>query len=182
MTQEFLELTGAIRIRTDVERKRLHGMRAEDRKDSAIASGLYAADATQATYRRVLADARCVVAAGDIAVIDATFCTAGSATCSARWPRALGIPFVIAAFTAAEATLRQRLAQRSREGGGASDADIAVLEHQLRTQEPLAPDEQAFVVDFDAEAPLEASRAPRAWTELARRLVASPAASVTVLP
>ncbi len=38
------------------------------------------------------------------------------------------------------------------DGNDASDADLAVLEHQLRTQEPLAPDEtaDAIVVDTDA--------------------------------
>jgi uncharacterized protein len=170
MTQEFLELTGAIRIRTDVERKRLHGMRAEDRTDSPIASGLYAADATQATYRRVLADARCVVAAGDIAVIDATFLHRWQRDLFRQLAAALGIPFVIAACAAAEPTLRQRLAQRSREGGGASDADIAVLEHQLRTQEPLAPDEQAFVIAFDTEAPRPRAGVAAAWRPVLARL------------
>jgi aminoglycoside phosphotransferase family enzyme/predicted kinase len=153
LTQAFLERTGAVRIRTDVERKRLHGLAAEDRTKSAIDSGLYAADATRATYQRVLADARCVVAAGDIAVIDATFLHRWQRDLFRQLAGALGVPFVIVAFAAPESTLRRRLAQRTREGRGASDADIAVLEHQLRTQEPLAPDEQACVVAFDAEAP-----------------------------
>ena len=170
LSLEFLALTGAVRIRTDVERKRLYGLRADNRADSAIASGLYSADATRATYHRVLADARCVVAAGDIAVVDAT--------CLHRWQRdmfrqfaaELGIPFVIVAFAATEPTLRQRLAQRRREGGDASDADIAVLEHQLRTQEPLGPDEQTFVVDFDTEAPRPHAGDLTSWRSVLARL------------
>ena len=166
LTQEFLELTGAVRIRTDIERKRLHGLRADERTDSAIASGLYAADATRATYHRVLADARCVVAAGDIAVVDATFLHRWQRDLFRQFSADLGIPFVIVAFAATEATLRRRLAQRSREGRDASDADIAVLEHQLRTQEPLGPDERTYVVDFDTEAP----RPRGAWHPVLARI------------
>ena len=94
---------------------------------------------------------RLVAAAGDIAIVDAAFLLRWQRDLFRQLAAELGIPFVIVAFTATEATLRARLAQRTREGTGASDADIAVLEHQLRTQEPLAADEQPFVVSFDAE-------------------------------
>jgi uncharacterized protein len=170
LTQEFLELTGAVRIRTDVERKRLHGLPPDARTGSGIARGLYAADATRATYERVCSDARCVVAAGDIAVVDATFLQ--------RWQRdmfrllaaELRVPFVIVDFTAKVAMLRDRLARRAVQGGGASDADVAVLAHQLRTQEPLAPDEAPFVVVYDAETPRERARDPAAWRPVLARL------------
>ncbi len=170
LTQSLLELTGAVRIRTDVERKRLHGLAPDARTGSGVASGLYAADATRATYERVCADARCVVAAGDVAIVDATFLHRWQRDLFRQLAAELGVPFVIVAFAASEATLRRRLAQRSREGRGASDADIAVLEHQLRTQEPLAPDEQAFVVPYDAGAPMERARDPSAWREVLARL------------
>ncbi len=64
LTQPLLELCGAIRIRTDVERKRLHGIDAAARSGSALDAGLYTADATERTYRRVLALAEAVAAAG----------------------------------------------------------------------------------------------------------------------
>ena len=170
LTQGLLELTGAVRIRTDVERKRLHGLKPDDRTGSGIASGLYAAEATRATYDRVCADARCVVAAGDVAIVDATFLHRWQRDLFRQLAAELGIPFVIIAFAASEATLRRRLAQRSREGTGASDADVAVLEHQLRTQDPLAPDEQGFVVVFDAEAPMQHANDPSTWHPVLARL------------
>jgi len=173
LTQEFLELTGAVRIRTDVERKRLHGLAGEERTGSAIATGLYTPEATRATYRRVLTDTHCVVAAGDIAVVDAAFLHRWQRDLFRQLAAELGIPFVIVAFAATEATLRRRLAQRSREGGGASDADAAVLEHQLRTQEMLAPDEQSFVVGFDAEAPRHRANDPKVWRPVLARLKGS---------
>ncbi len=58
LTQGLLEWIGAIRIRTDVERKRLHGLDARARSGSGLDEGLYAADATERTYRRALAARR----------------------------------------------------------------------------------------------------------------------------
>jgi hypothetical protein len=83
----------------------------------------------------------------------------------------LGIPFVIVAFEASEATLRERIVRRQASGGDASDADLAVLEHQIAVREPLSPDEKAFTIVYDAEARLEAARASDAWARLANRLV-----------
>ena len=53
--------------------------------------------------------------------------------------------------------------RRATEGRDASDADLAVLDHQLRVQEPLAPDERADVVTYDSEAPLERAHAAASW-------------------
>jgi predicted kinase len=176
LTQALLELTGAVRIRTDVERKRMHALQPRERPGAGIGRGLYAKEATEAAYRRVDELAGTVAAAGRVAIVDATFLK--------RWQRdllrarasALGIPFLIVAFTAAEAALRERVARRAREGGDASDADVAVLAHQMRELEPLAPDEQACAVAWDAGAPLARAREPDAWRAVLERL-AAPAGS-----
>ena len=64
----------------------------------------------------------------------------------------LGVPFLIVSLSASQGILRDRLNRRSSDGTDASDADTSVIEHQQRTQEPLASDEQPSVVTFDAEA------------------------------
>ena len=46
--------------------------------------------------------------------------------------------------------LRERIVQRSRAGNDASEADLAVLQHQLESEEPLDTDEQADIVIIDA--------------------------------
>ena len=174
-TQTLVEQTGAIRVRTDVERKRLFGLPADAKSGSPVGRGLYTAEATEQTYRRARALAADIVDAGGVAVVDATFLS--------RWQRDLlrglaafhGIPFVIIAFDAPEATLRRRIEERIRRGGDASEADLRVLAHQLETREPLAPDEQAFVVTFDAGAPLENIDRPEAWRALTEWLAAGPA-------
>ncbi len=49
-TQALLEQAAAIRVRTDVERKRLRGIAAGSASGSGIESGLYTAQMTEATY------------------------------------------------------------------------------------------------------------------------------------
>jgi aminoglycoside phosphotransferase family enzyme/predicted kinase len=171
ISQALLEAVGAIRIRSDVERKRLHGLPALEPHDTAIASGLYAPEATVATYDRLGALAREILGGGRIAIVDATFLRRSQREAFRALATQLGIPFVIVAFEASEAALRERIAQRQISGGDASDADLAVLAHQIAAREPLSPDEKAFVIVYDAEAPLEAARASDAWAELANRLV-----------
>jgi predicted kinase len=170
LSQALLETIGAVRIRSDVERKRLHGMGALERGRDGIDRGLYAGDTTEATYRDLAARARHVVGAGLVAIIDAAFLK--------RWQRdqfralaiELGVAFLIIDFAARESTLRERVVQRAAAGSDASDADLAVLDHQLRTREALALEEQAFVFGYDAEGPLERARQADAWREVRARL------------
>lgn len=170
LSQALLELSGAVRIRTDVERKRMLGTSEGKREKSGIEGGLYAPHATEATYDTVLALARAAVDAGWIAIVDGAFLK--------RWQRALfrklaaqlRVPFAVVAFTAREAILRARIERRQQAGRDASDADLAVLEHQLRTQEPLTQEELLEAVFYDAEAPLEEARSTARWRVLLERL------------
>ena len=170
LSQALLERIGAMRIRTDVERKRLRGLGARESSRSGIASDLYAEAVTLTTYHHVATLARALVAGGRIAIVDATFL--------ARWQRdlfrdlaaKLGVPFVILDITARESTLRERIVLRARLGADASEAGLAVLEHQLRTAEPLAADERADVVACDGERPLDAAGDPASLFALRARL------------
>jgi aminoglycoside phosphotransferase family enzyme/predicted kinase len=170
LTQGLLEWIGAIRIRTDVERKRLHGLDARARSGSGLDEGLYAADATERTYRRALELGEAVAAAGGVAIVDGTFLRRRQRDLFRARAAELGCPFVILAFTASDAALRARIVERAQRATDASEADLDVLDGQLRTREPLASDERACVVDIDAEAPQERSRDPTPWREVCARL------------
>ena len=143
VTQTLMQTPGAIRLRSDVERKRLAGLDALARSGSDIGQQLYAADATHRTYAHLARLAGDVLDSGWPVIIDAT--------CLARWQRELlreqaqsrGVVFRILDFQAPAAVLRERILKRTRQGSDASEADLAVLQHQLDTGEPLAADEQA---------------------------------------
>ena len=170
LSQAILEALRAVRIRSDVERKRMHGLAALERRPAGVEGGLYTAAATEETYARLAALAREILGAGLVAIVDATFLVRAQRDRFRNLACELGVAFAIVDFTAREATLRARIAVRAARGTDASDADLAVLEHQLATQEPLFADERVFAVRYDAESALEAARGPLAWAELRSRL------------
>jgi len=170
LSQALLEAIGAIRIRSDVERKRLHGIGPLERGGADIAEGLYDRTATDATYDRLRTLASGILEAGRIAIVDATFLRHAQRVPFHALAKEYGVPCAIVAFEASEATLRERIAIRRAEGRDASDADIAVLEHQIATREALTADEKACALEWNAEAPVETARSPGAWDALIDRI------------
>ncbi|GKW50042.1 bifunctional aminoglycoside phosphotransferase/ATP-binding protein [Halomonas sp. NCCP-2165] len=150
-TGEMVRRLGAVRLRSDVERKRLYGFAPlADSRGSDVE--LYAPEATRRTYRRLARLTGTLLEAGLPVCIDAT--------CLARWQRDLlsheaearGLPQLIVSFEADEATLRRRIEKRTRRGGDPSEAGLAVLERQLATREPFAEEERCHLVHLDTTA------------------------------
>lgn len=168
--QILLEATGAIRLRSDVERKRLAGFRIDGKTRSEIHGGIYTREATAATYARLAELARETLGAGYPVLIDAA--------CLEAWQREMfralaeesGVPFAIVHCRAPEDVLRRRLMARELSGNDASEADASVLEAQIASQEPLTREELACCrsVDTDGCAPsrLLEQLAPEAYGDV----------------
>jgi predicted kinase len=169
-TQALVELAGAIRIRTDVERRRLHGLTPQGRTASALNAGLYSSLETDRTYATVLRQARLVLGAGYPAIMDGTFLKRRHRDQVRALAAELDVPLMIVDFDAAPETLRERVQKRFDVGLDASEADIGVLEHQLRTAEPLTSDERALTVPYDAGAPFDGASDVSAWRPVLERL------------
>lgn len=137
----FAQRQGAIRLRSDVERKRLFGLGALD-DSRAHGLDLYTAEATRATYERLFALARAALQAGLPVILDAAFLRRDERAAALALARSLGVPFSIVACEAPLAVLRERLLARR---GDASEADPAVLERLRAAAEPLDRDEAAFL-------------------------------------
>ena len=150
-TQGLLERCGAIRIRADVERKRLFGLPPLARSDSALKSGLYSVAATEATHARLREAAERVLASGYSVILDATFLAHAHREQARALADRLGVRFVIIDFQASADTLRRRVQQRALRQDDSSEADLVVLENQLASAEPLREDERAAVFAFDTE-------------------------------
>lgn len=152
LSQQLLERWPAIRIRSDVERKRLYGMAPLESGQAAPAEGIYSAEATVRTYKHLREMASAVLDAGYTVIIDATFLQRAQREPFERLAQEKGVSYVILEFRATEQTLRRRLLQRF---GDASDADLAVLEHQLADYSPLLPGEKERCVTIDTEVAFE---------------------------
>lgn len=172
LTQGLLEAAGAIRIRADVERKRLAGLQALDRRSACDRAGLYSPEMTAVTYARLVDLAAAVLKGGHPVILDATFLRRAQRDAVRQLAAGLGVPCVILDFTADADVLRQRLRERAARGLDPSDADEGVLAEQIRTAEPLQPDEAALVFRRQTSAPLAGGVAEVDWGPLLQQLAA----------
>ena len=168
VSQGLLEAAGAIRLRSDVERKRLFGLGALQSSQGCEAGGIYDSASTARTYARLLQGARMALAAGWPVIVDAAFLRAAERANFAALAKELDVPFAILDCQAPLPLLRQRLEQRQARGGDASEADVAVLERLLAIAEPLSEAERMVALACAAEPPSPTALAQR-WCAVAAR-------------
>ena len=158
LARQLVERLGAVRLRSDIERKRLHGLGFSQRADvdgkADLDASLYGPAATATTYRRLGELARELLRAGCIVVVDAASLKAWQRDDFRRLAQEEAAPFALLCCTAPDATLRTRIAARRAAGDDASDADDAVLAHQMRIREPLSPAEAAGCIAVDTGVPV----------------------------
>ena len=155
-SQALVEQMGLIRIRSDVERKRLSGMDSRERDVGDVGSGIYSEDMGVRTYERLASLARNVLESGLPVVVDATFLERARRDRFAALARELEIPFRILDYVAPESVLRARIRQRQSADRDASDAGIEVLAHQLTNADLIEADEPVVTIDTQRDdLPLE---------------------------
>lgn len=141
---------GAVRIRSDVERKRLAGLSPEQRSRPEDEASLYSTAMSRRTFTRLQQLAQLASDAGFAVIVDATFLQRSSRDDFRHLARELSVPFIIIDCTAPPAQLRARLLERERQGQDASEADVAVMQRQLGMDQPLSPDELACRLPADS--------------------------------
>ena len=151
VSQHVLERTRAIRIRSDVERKRLCGLAPCDPSGSVLEGGIYTAQANVLTFERLAALARTIIAAGYPVVIDAAFIRHERRKIFSALAAELGVPFAIIHCVASEALMAERIVRRQAEGRDASEATIDVLNRQKQHAEPLNDSEHASAILVDSD-------------------------------
>ncbi len=152
ITQTLLEQLAAIRIRSDVERKRLFGLKANQTAKADAGKGIYTSSVTERAYARLAELAEEILDAGYSVIVDATFLNSSYIKPFKMIADKKQIPFLILEFGASEQTLRQRIINRKQ---GASDADLAVLEQQLKQRQDLSDKEKENAIEINTEEPVD---------------------------
>lgn len=143
------ERFGAIRVRSDVERKRLHALSAIERHQGELDRGIYSAEASVRTYTRLEGLANEVLGAGFPAIIDAAFLKQSQRERFAGLAARRQVPFLIVDCHSAQSILEARLLARAKAGTDASDAGLEVLAHQQANAEPLTAGERGRTLTID---------------------------------
>ncbi|MDI9246592.1 bifunctional aminoglycoside phosphotransferase/ATP-binding protein [Marinobacter sp. CHS3-4] len=134
---------GLIRLRSDIERKRLHGLGPLESSKSDIGEKLYTEEANHRTYEHLASLAKDLLLGGLPVIVDAA--------CLKQWERDLltdvaenlGLPFALIHCEAPEETRRAWIRQRD---GDASEATEELLEAQASWFEPLTDQEKTHTV------------------------------------
>ncbi|HMV05182.1 MAG TPA: AAA family ATPase [Accumulibacter sp.] len=135
-----------IRLRSDVERKRLFGLAATADSKSPVDRGIYSSEASERTYSRLHDMAAEALAHGWSAVVDAAFLERSWRERFHELAKSAGVPFHIVAPQASDAQLRARIRRRSARGHDASEASAAVLVRQMARIEGLTDQERRHLL------------------------------------
>ncbi|MCQ0031279.1 kinase [Burkholderia glumae] len=155
-------MLGAIRLSSDVERKRMAGVAQAVR----LPPPAYSETAIDAVYQRLLEQAASVLASAQTAIVDASFLRRRHRAAFLALAERLGAEAAILDFDASRETLAARLRARARLARDPSDADTAVLARQCLQAEPLEPAEAALAIRFDTGCDAGAYLCRRFWQPL----------------
>jgi aminoglycoside phosphotransferase family enzyme/predicted kinase len=147
LSQHLLEQLGALRLRSDVTRKRLFGLKPLQ-DSAAIPGGIYTSAASARTLATLIEDARTLLAAGFLVIVDATFIHQAWRAPFQALAEELGVDWRIVSLEAPSDVLQARVSQRQQSGADASEAGLAVLASQLAHLEPFSAREEARVLRF----------------------------------
>ncbi len=145
-THSVLGLDGILRIRSDVERKRLFPSSATA-KVSPTESGIYDSASTEATYHHLLASAQAILEGGFWAVVDATFLQRRQRAPFVSLAKQRHVPCYLVWFEATEEARAERIQERMRAGEDASDATMEVVAWQRTRCELPGAEEGLLIVD-----------------------------------
>ncbi len=137
-----------IRLRSDVERKRLHGLGPLDDSKSGIGTDLYSLEATEQTYQRLANLAGDLLASGLSVIIDAACLKESERTLFAEVAENRGAPFALLHCEAPEQMRRDWVRKRK---GDASEATEELLDAQQSWFEPLTVAEKTHTVHLHTE-------------------------------
>ena len=163
VSRQLLERAGAIRLRSDVERKRAADL--APRADTRAVADLYQPQAHASTYARLEALARDALRAGYPTIVDAAFLRREERERMRSLAAALRVPFTILHCHAPLPLLRERVRIRRAQGADASEADEQVLERLRSQEEPLGADERRSVIDVRTDEPLALSELLGRWPD-----------------
>lgn len=140
LSQQLVERIDCIRIRSDVERKRLY----RELSHRGESPQLYGQEMNARTFQYLFELARSLLAAGYSVIVDATFIRARTRQSYFQLAENLGVPARIISCECEEKLIEARLRRRSAEGVDASDADVEVMQDQLIHAQPLTAQEEPF--------------------------------------
>lgn len=144
---QLLPQLPAIRLRSDVLRKRSHGLEPDQSSGSAVGDGLYQQSYSEQVYAALGRHAAALLNQGEDVILDAACLQASQRQVLYAAANAIGASVSLVYCTAPETLLRERITRRKQQGTDPSEADHAVLDWQLTHFEAPRADEPVVEID-----------------------------------
>jgi predicted kinase len=155
LAERLMAALPAIRVRSDIERKRLFGLDETADSKSGIGAGIYSLEASAETYERLFTLADNLLAAGHHVVLDAAFLRKEQRVSARSVASSLGVDSVLVFAEAPVDVLKSRIEKRATYKDEASEADLEVLAHQQETAAPVGGDGTTIRVDTSLDIDIE---------------------------
>ncbi len=169
---------GAVRIRSDVERKRLAGRHPDAVRAVGFMRDIYTPGFSNRTYAHLLECAQSCLQGGMGVIVDAAFLDGEDRRVFVDLAAQQGARFVIVSCEAARQVMAERIKARQQARIDPSDADVAVLDQQLQDMQPLRSEELAHAVTANTS---QASVCERTLTAIQEHLAPATAAVRTTI-
>ena len=158
VAQRLIPHLPAVRIRSDIERKRMAALAPLARSDSPLDAGLYAPQRSDALYAQLARSAGALVSGGECVIVDATFLDEARREAFRAECVRQRVPCVIVHCVAPRSVLLARIEQRSATHVDPSEATAAVLDMQLTNyQPPTEGDAMTVTLDTSRSFDLDAT-------------------------
>jgi len=153
LAQALAKRLGLAVISSDVFRKQLASIPVSEHHFEEFASGIYSTDFTRKTYDTMFSEAKSILTEGGSVILDASFIKAEERLKAKELAGETGANFFIIECSLDEERIKQRLAQRLKEGSP-SDGRWEIYEPQKKRFEPVAevPPANHIVVDTSENA------------------------------
>ncbi len=151
----LVEKLGVIRLRSDVERKRLYKTNTLESRKLEINEGIYHPEATEKTYAQLVKLAKQLLDGGQHVVIDAACLLHSQRQLFQTLADETGCSIVFISCQAPTHLIEKRIQKRLAEKSDASEADLLVLAKQLSNQEPLTEYEKSETIFVNTREPAD---------------------------
>lgn len=138
VSSQLMAALPAIRLRSDIERKRLFGLAETARTQSNIDAGIYDAASSRDVYQHLVRKAKTGLDARHNVILDATFLQAEERDEAFEMADSCGYTALIVDVRAPLALMRERVQRRQGSANDASEAGLDVLDHQRASVQALS--------------------------------------------
>jgi uncharacterized protein len=169
VSERLMAALPAIRIRSDLLRKRLFGLGESQKSGSAVGEGIYVSSADDDVYAGMRRRVEPVLGERHNVILDATFLHREQRAQAIQLASEFGAKLVFVSATVPQKEVQRRIRARQQSAADASEADLTVLEHQLKILEAMTDFEKSRSITIDSRDADAMSRLPDQVREAAIR-------------